>query len=159
MRELERLAHVCDPAEIHDSLNVFVEIARREENDRNGRGLGLSPQLATYRQPAQTGHHHVADNRIREPGLDHDLERLHAVLGAAHVEPVTGVPQLEESTERVVVFRDENAWWVAVRHQLEISLDSWFDCDLVIRWGPRAAHGATGLSQPFVNCGQGATLR
>src|SRR5580700_9784645 len=34
MRKLERLAHVCDPAEIHDSLDVFVETARREQDDR-----------------------------------------------------------------------------------------------------------------------------
>jgi hypothetical protein len=30
MRELERLAHVCVLAEIHDRLNVFVETARGE---------------------------------------------------------------------------------------------------------------------------------
>src|ERR1035438_2695833 len=46
MRELERLAHVCDPAEIHDSLNVFVETACGEQDDRAGRRLRLSAKLA-----------------------------------------------------------------------------------------------------------------
>src|ERR1700693_5950188 len=154
MRKLERLAHVCDPAEIHDSLNVFVEIARGEEDDRNGLGLGLSTELATHRQPAQARHHHVADDRIREPALDDDLEGLHAILGTAHVEPVTGEPQLEETAERVIVFRDENPWWVAVRHERGYFPDRCSNCDLVIRWAARAARRATGLSQPFVNCRQ-----
>src|ERR1022692_911668 len=97
MPKLERLAHVRDPAEIHDRLNVFVETARGEQDDRARRGLCLSPELTTDREPAQARHHHVADHRIRKPALDHDLERLHAILGAADVEPVTGEPQLEET--------------------------------------------------------------
>src|ERR1022692_1518062 len=129
MRKLERLAHVCDPAKIHDSLNVFVETARGQQDDRACRGLGLSTKLPTYREPAQARHHHVADNRIREPALDHDLERLLAVLGTADVDPVAGEPQLEETAQRVVVFRDQNPRWVAVRHKAVHSLDWWFDCD------------------------------
>src|SRR5580700_566332 len=159
MRKLERLAHVCDPAEIHYSLNVFVETARGEQDDRARGGLCLSTELATHREPAQSRHHHIADNRIRQPALDHDLERLHAILSAADVEAVAGEPQLEETAKRVVIFSDEDARWVAVRHLPVISLGRWFDCDLVIRWAPVAARRATGLSQPFVNYRQGATLR
>src|ERR1022692_2441150 len=126
MRKLERLAHVCDPAEIHDSLNVFVETACGEEDDRAGRRLRLSAKLAADRQPAQPRHHHVADNRIRKPALDHDLERLHAVLCTAHVEAVAGEPQLEKTSERVVIFCDENARWVAVRHMPVLFMERWF---------------------------------
>jgi hypothetical protein len=143
MRELERLAHVCDPAEIHDSLNVFVETACGEQDDRGGRRLRLSAKLTTDRQPAQTRHHHVADDRIRKPTLDHDLEGLHTVLRTANVEPVAGEPQLEKTAERVVILCDENARWVAVRHMPVLFLERWFDCD----WLYAGRHLRLGVQQ------------
>src|ERR1019366_6361051 len=159
MHKLVWLAHVCDPAEIHDRLNVLVEASRREQDDRARRGLCLSTELTTHREPAQSRHHHVADHRIRKPAFDHDLQRLHAILRAADVEPVTGEPQLEQTAQRVVIFCDENPRWVALRHKPLHSLERWFNCELVIRWAQVAARRATGLSQPFVNYRQGATLR
>ena len=73
---------------------------------QHGDGVPPLPQGLHQGVPVHPGHHHVGDDQVHRPALQH-LQRLHAVSGAHHVEPVLQFGGGEQA-HGVVVLHQQN---------------------------------------------------
>src|SRR5260221_6858688 len=67
-------------AEVHSGTNVGLLAFGREENERDGDGLGVGAKCSDHAIAVQFGHHHVTKNEVRL-FLLRQLDSDSAVLG------------------------------------------------------------------------------
>ena len=131
---VERLAYEGDFAKGDDFLDVGVKDTRGEENDGQV-GIGrVGSQFSTNGEPAQAGHHDVADEHVRSPVFD-GRQGIGAIGHGHDVVAVHIETELQEAAQCRVILGHENFWsWHTTGH-----------LELVIRSGSEASGDTTGL--------------